>query len=236
MLYSIFAPFYYKAKFEGHDEVKSTLLDYISEKYKQSPSNQPQKWSCNVHTSHGMHDEKLFSLKETYEKGIIPFFEEVRMPTVEADISEIWFNAYGKGQWQENHHHHGCNPNLYFSAVHFLKYDKSIHPAFVMNNMNRILVSPYSIGRKTLLDYWNLNEEIDVEEGDLLIFPTFMEHQVNVQETDDLRVTVSFNIEVKQSKKIQQEKILSNSNQSQEDFHMNMIEKFIDDIPNIIGF
>jgi hypothetical protein len=234
MLYSIFAPFYYKGKFEGHDEIKSSLLDHIAEKYKESPSNQPKRWSCNVHTSHGMHDEKLFSAKPIYEKGIIPFFEEIKMPSVEADISEMWFNVYGKGQWQENHHHHGASQDLYFSAVHFLKYDKSIHPPLVMNNMNRILVTPYNIGRKTRLDYWNLHEAIDVEEGDLLIFPTFMEHQVNIQETEELRMTVSFNIEVKLRNDMKIEKMDQTFQGNHEDFHSQQLQQFLSSIPGML--
>jgi hypothetical protein len=234
MLYTIFAPFYYKGKFEGHDEVKSSLLDYITKKYKESPSNQPKRWSCNVHTSHGMHDDKLFSVKPIYEKGIIPFFEEIKMPSVEADISELWFNCYGKNQWQENHHHHGHNQNLYFSAVHFLKYDKTIHPPLVMNNMNRILVTPYDIGRKTILDYWDVDESIDVDEGDLLIFPTFMEHQVNVQKTDELRITVSFNIEVKLYSDMNVQKIDQKLISNQEDFHSQQLEQFLSNIPSML--
>jgi hypothetical protein len=234
MLYSIFAPFYYKSKFEGHDDVKSLLLDHIVEQYQKNPSNQPKKWTCNVHTSHGTYDEKLFSVKNTYEKGIIPFFEEIKMPSVEADISELWFNAYGKGQWQENHHHHGVSQDLYFSAVHFLKYDKSIHPPLVMNNMNRILVTPYSVGRKTRLDYWNVDEAIDVEEGDLLIFPTFMEHQVNIQETEELRITVSFNIEVKLHNDMNLQKINQKLQDNHEDFYSQHLEQFISSIPGML--
>lgn len=238
MIHSIFSPFYYKNRVCQHDRIKSILIDHIKEEHSKDPNNQPSSWSCRVHTSQSKYDEKISKIRDLYEQDIILFFDEIKMiPNVEVDISDIWFNAYGKGQWQESHHHYG-QQNVYFSAVHFLKYDKTIHPPLVMNNMNRMILTPFDVGRKTGLNYWDLDGYLDVDEGDLIIFPSIMEHQVGVQETDELRATVSFNIEVKPYNekssmsfdKIQGVNTFSNS----ESFGQQYLENFISEIPNII--
>jgi predicted 2-oxoglutarate/Fe(II)-dependent dioxygenase YbiX len=40
---------------------------------------------------------------------------------------------------------------------------------------------------------WGPQSYVTVEEGDLVIFPSFFEHRVARQTTDELRVTLSFN-------------------------------------------
>lgn len=232
MIHNIFSPFYYQTKVTNHEKVKSVLLEHITEKHRENPNNQPESWSCKVHTSQSKFDEKLQSIKDLYDDDIISFFNEIKMPMVTCDVNDIWFNAYGKGQWQESHHHHG-NPNVYFSAVHFLKYDKEVHPPLIMNNTNRLLMTPCDIGRSTSLDYWTLDKTILAEEGDLIIFPSFMEHQVNVQETDELRLTVSFNIEVKLYNQVSQSTVSMEDYTNPEEFHEKHLNDFLNTIPNL---
>lgn len=233
MIHNIFSPFYYQAKVTDHEKIKTILLEHIEFQHNKTPNNQPKSWSCRVHTTQSKSDEKLISIKDSYEQDIISFFDEIKMPQVEVDISDIWFNGYKSGQWQESHHHHG-NQSVYFSAVHFLKYDKSIHPPLIMNNMNRLLLTPCDIGRATSLDYWTLDKIVEAEEGDLIIFPSFMEHQVDIQETDELRATVSFNIEVKphfggiNQKNIKREKITDIGDH--DSFHESQLNDFVDQI------
>lgn len=236
MIFSIFSPFYYRNRVCQHNKIKLTLIDYIEEQHTKEQNNQPKNWSCKVHTSQSKYDEKLLSIKDLYEQDIFLFFDEIKMPNVEVDISDIWFNAYKKGQWQETHHHYG-QQNVYFSAVHFLKYDRDIHPPLVMNNMNRMILTPFEIGRKTSLNCWDLDGAVDVSEGDLIIFPSFMEHQVGIQETDELRATISFNIEVKLHNKntnFSTEKICLSSDTNSEEFYKQQLDAFISEIPNII--
>jgi uncharacterized protein (TIGR02466 family) len=197
MIHKIFSPFYYKSKVTDHEKIKTSLIDHIQTQHTKNPNNQPESWSCKVHTTQSKFDLKLFSIKEFYQKDVIKFIDDLKVPaSIEVSISDIWFNAYKKGQWQESHHHYG-KQSVYFSAVHFLKYDKELHPPLIFNNMNRLLFTPCNIGRSTSLDYWDLDKVVDVEEGDVIIFPSFIEHQVNVQESDELRSTISFNIELK---------------------------------------
>jgi predicted 2-oxoglutarate/Fe(II)-dependent dioxygenase YbiX len=63
-----------------------------------------------------------------------------------------------------------------------------------MSNSNRIFLETYSLGRQSNLNYWDLLYSVDVEEGDIIIFPSTLEHLVQPQTTDESRITISFNI------------------------------------------
>jgi uncharacterized protein (TIGR02466 family) len=192
---NIFSPFYYKAPATEHQNIKSQYCRYFLKKYEENPNNQPKTWGCKVHTTFGRRDEKLDKIKDLYNNDVMRFFDQINMPPVKVDTSDVWFNVYGKGQWQESHHHHG-NPDVYFSAVHLLKYNKEKHPPLIFNSPQHILMTPCNLGRYSNTGYWDLDHVVDANEGDIIIFPSFLEHQVNIQESDEERVTVSFNIKI----------------------------------------
>lgn len=227
----IFSPFYYRAPATEHMNIKGQIEHYYSEKAKEEPNNQPKTWGCKVHTTFGMKTKPLDRVKDLYQNDIMRFFRQIEMPPVEVDADDIWINVYQKGQWQENHHHHG-NDDVYFSAVHFLKYNKEKHPPLIFNSPQNILMAPNELGRHTNLTYWDLDHKVDVHEGDLVIFPSYLEHQVNVQESDEERITISFNIKVKphfedptHMEKINVERVNGNNSDA---FHDEMLQKFLD--------
>jgi len=111
-------------------------------------------------------------------------------------IRNIWYNYYSDGEYQEEHDHLG-NPfhQSHFSLIHFLSYNKEEHtpPEF----------------RDPLSQLRNLSLELDsnkcgeiyipdIEEGDLLMFPSYLSHRVlPCKKTDYPRITISFNIVMK---------------------------------------
>lgn len=193
MINYLFCPFYYKGKIKDQKEMKSALVPYFEKQYEKEPSNSPTGWMCDVHTSYCKTDLILEKYKKNYTDNIIDFFSEINFPESKLEILNLWYNLYKKGQWQETHHH-AANPYAYFSAVHFLKYDSEIHSPIIMSNPNRIFLETYSLGRQTNLNYWDLMHPVNVEEGDIIIFPSTLEHFVKPQVTDDSRITISFNI------------------------------------------
>ena len=61
-----------------------------------------------------------------------------------------------------------------------------------------------------------------------------MEHQVNIQETEELRITVSFNIEVKLHNDMNVQKINQKLQDNHEDFYSQHLEQFISSIPGML--
>ena len=71
-----------------------------------------------------------------------------------------------------------------------------MNPLFQLYNCTYTLSSQVCRGDNALQEHpfsrqWMLPE---VKEGDIILFPSFIRHRVNKQETEELRITASFNI------------------------------------------
>ena len=70
------------------------------------------------------------------------------------------------------------------------------------NSGNFIIEDPLSVSRhnypiiETKTEFNNKVVGLDIEEGDLLIFPAYLPHKVGKNNTDEDRVVVSFNINI----------------------------------------
>ena len=106
---------------------------------------------------------------------------------------DIWMNIYNKGHSQEMHSHLLGIPERrepLFSFSYFAKYDPEIDAKFVFIN--------HTIPRIDCKELYKLRSflpetQIDVEEGDILIFPSFLLHRVEEQKSDHQRITISGN-------------------------------------------
>lgn len=136
-------------------------------------------------------ERNKFLLENTYLDSISEIFDR----EVEVDIKKIWYNIYLNGEYQEEHDHLGGIFNqAHFSFIHFLCFDERDHkpPEF----------------RDPLSQLRNLSLELDsnkwgevyvpkVREGDLLMFPSYLQHSVPAgNKTSYPRITLSFNISV----------------------------------------
>lgn len=101
-------------------------------------------------------------------------------------ISEAWYNATGLGQYQNKHKHSGLN--TMFAGVYYAKYDPVAHTA------TRFYNPAHEVEFDTVGDHPYLVYQPEVTAGDVLIFPSEVGHEVPSQRSDQLRVTVSFNV------------------------------------------
>lgn len=200
----IFSPFYAVQKMEGdHTFIKDNYIDKILDNYKMNPDLSPD-WQ--VHTSYN-YDDKLVNkidwdiskniYKNYVDNFLFGFFEK----EVDWDFSGgIWYTAYGPGQTANIHEH---IPDL-FSFVHFLKFDPQHHWPVTFINPLGGMVKHMLANNKTLKDNLNFNNQKQslfhprftpmVNEGDLICFPSNLEHMVEKTYSDELRVTIAFNV------------------------------------------
>lgn len=102
--------------------------------------------------------------------------------------SGMWAIINKKGNFNTEHIH----PNSNLSAAYYVKAPK--------NCGNFRVVNPHSISRDKFPPRDTPNElnrlvaELEIEEGDLLIFPSYLPHSVLPNQSDDDRIVVSFNL------------------------------------------
>ena len=175
------------------DVVQKKIIPLVQHLYKKNPSSFPDSWDADVFTTFGKEiDVDWKSIFEHYVPSLIDFGDQQNLRG-EIDIANAWINAYKKGQSQEIHDH---LPGQ-FSAIHYLKYNPEVHsPTIFINPYGRFSVPhrpPFGNNINSVPPMWVGQQFVHVNEGDLLVFPSFLEHKVSRQTSDEMRITVSFN-------------------------------------------
>lgn len=194
----IFPPnFVFSQKVENHQEIKekyySRILDDNQKNGEIYKTN--NNWYCKVSSSFFANDpQRNFLLfDEDFMKDVVwdnfrLFFKEMRKIVDDynlpqrSDITEIWYNIYQKGEFQDMHSHlgpfHGsCN----FSGIYLIHLEEPNKTAFRQEGI---------IPGHSAFIYEHFTE--DLEEGTVILFPSSLLHLV--KPCEKTRTTVSFNI------------------------------------------
>ena len=104
--------------------------------------------------------------------------------------TEMWAIINKKDDFNIIHTH----PNSYLSAAYYVKAPKNCGQ-FTIENPHSISRHSYpALERKT---EFNLKvERIEIEEGDLLLFPAYLPHGVQENKSNEDRIVISFNINI----------------------------------------
>ena len=187
----------YQCKISNNDELKDMMLSDIVKESKSLkvpggwavPDSLKTSWGEDIHDILDKHKPELYS-------SYTECFDEIFDKEYEIKVSNIWFNLYEEGASQELHDHI-TNPNglmrpAHFSCIHFLSYDKNVHtPVQFCDPLGGSRFLSPSLSR----DYVSGLIDVDISEGDFLMFPCYLQHRVKPQKVSDIpRVTISFNI------------------------------------------
>jgi len=184
----IFSTPIWKLKVPNHESIKEKhLVNFISD-YESGFHEIPNGWITHkCHTS--------FSGVKILDRDIcdeyISIFDSIFDKEWSGDL-ECWNQVYKNEEYQEWHDH---LPST-LSAIHFLNFNKE-HKAPVFEDPLR--------GLKSIVKYSGLNKELrapfvytpQVEEGDILIFPSYLRHTVPAGIYESHRVTIALNLNVK---------------------------------------
>ena len=162
---------FYKIHLNWTKQFVRDNIDLIEKNYSLYPYR--NKWDCNVHSIHDYECDDVYRidynfLRKRYEKVVKEVCKTYDIN--DYHLSDIWYNYYKKGQYQEPHIHEG---NGGLAAVHYLIFDPLYHfPTQFPLHPN----SP------------------QIECGDILFFPASWSHYVPVNKIESPRLTVAFTI------------------------------------------
>jgi hypothetical protein len=162
----------YKHHLKWTDEFVKNNIHLIEKNYSLDPYK--NKWSCNVHTVHDYEIEDVYMidygfLRKQYERIVQNVVKKFDMTNYH--LSDIWYNYYKEGQYQEPHIHHG---NGGITAVHYLIFNPKYHSLTHFSDSN--IKSPR------------------IRSGDIIFFPDDAEHYVPMNKTDKPRLTTAFTV------------------------------------------
>jgi uncharacterized protein (TIGR02466 family) len=137
-------------------------------------------------------DEEAKSLLNFIQKNLDEFFYTTYNPSKDTQIKIVqsWFNFTGKDQAHHRHSH----PNSFISGVyypHCVPNDSIVFHSSVQSG-----VSPMElcIWNKHGTAYHNKETRVDVSTGELILFPSSVEHSVPMVTVDgDERISLAFN-------------------------------------------
>ena len=186
---TLFPQFYYHGEVEKHQELKDKLLSELTD----DKLSQPKEWNCSVQSS--FETDNNFSWDYFYEcikPNLIDMHQQLKgNPLHQFTMTEAWLNKYGRGDSQEVHTHIGAD-NCTFSCSYFAQY--------ALNDARFLFYDPDQtkhLGEFTKHYSGVVNTWFpDVQEGDIIIFPSWLHHQVEPHRSDTTRITVSANFKV----------------------------------------
>ncbi len=192
----LFADPVFKYKFEGFEELNKELSHYI---YK---LREDDKEGLKRSNKGGWHSQN-FQLTDTnsiqykfgvrLQKYIVNAFQNFgwKIENKNIRISEMWAIINKKDDFNVLHTH----PNCYLSSAYYVKAEKNCGK-FEIENPN--IAKRYSFPEIAFTNELNLEvASIDVSEGDLLLFPSYLPHKVGRNESDEDRIVISFNVDIK---------------------------------------
>jgi len=174
----------YRYHINDNDSIKLLVDEYYSE-YK-SKNDAPDKWNCDLFTSFG---KGGFPIDECLD-AFIPAIDEFQTESQcygNVLWTAIWMNVYETKNWQEKHIHSPGD----WSGVYYVHFDPNEHNAtYFYHPLETILAS-------NGITNCEVNTLIpNVTEGDLIIFPSWLEHAAPLNRSSKIRSTISFNFNI----------------------------------------
>jgi len=140
-------------------------------------------------TEQNLHEVPEFQeLTALIQQGATSALQSLEVEQSDLAITACWANINPRGSAHKSHTH----PNNYLSGVYYLK----VPPGSGMISFNdprsqtRIIV-PRPVTHNS---YNTLSQSLPVEEGRLVLFPAWLSHSVGPNPSEDVRISVSFNL------------------------------------------
>jgi len=160
-----------------------TLLSFQVDNWEEKKKNildmsNSFEWVESITTNYDPHGGDLMNVQNIFIDEIKQIEETVEK---KLKVAGSWVEKAEKGMYHRLHNH----GQLGLSAICYMEFDNTEHKPVVF-------VSPWKDVFKGNIV---LAESNDIKEGTLLIFPSFLEHFTDPNQSDKVRTSLSFNLE-----------------------------------------
>ena len=128
-------------------------------------------------------NEILFLLKDYYKKIICP------KNNIEPFITQSWLNYTGLNEYHHVHNH----PNSYVSGVIYFNSPKKIDSI----KFSKRRIETISVLTSEYNQFNSFNYDLPIEAGNIVLFPSSLEHSVKKKEHSNERISLAFNSFIK---------------------------------------
>jgi uncharacterized protein (TIGR02466 family) len=180
----------FHGKLDNWKKYRRDLLPVCHEVRKETEDMSELPWNCHVWSTYA-YDKRLYKRKEFQEisKAISVYVRSYldRRKWKRQDkivMTELWVNYQDKYQFQEYHDH----KERVLSGIFYLEVPDNA-PGLIIQNPQKANFDDLFFFQEEVQDV----NEIDVETGDLIMFPGWLDHGVNANMTDKPRINIAFN-------------------------------------------
>jgi uncharacterized protein (TIGR02466 family) len=129
----------------------------------------------------------MTKLRDFIESSVSEYFKTIYNPKhqVNLRVTQSWTNYTEPGQW----HHKHAHPNSFVSGVFYPQANKETDKIyFYRGGFHMVKLPPENYNSWNSESWW-----FDVGTGDLILFPSSLEHMVETVQGDQTRISLSFN-------------------------------------------
>jgi len=190
MFKNLFSVPIFHGKLDNWKKYRRDLLPVCHEVRKETDDMSKLPWNCHVWSTYA-YDKRLYKRKEFQEisKAISVYVRSYldRRKWKRQDkiiMTELWVNYQDKYQFQEYHDH----KERVLSGIFYLEVPENA-PGLIIQNPQKANFDDLFFFQEEVQDV----NEINVETGDLIMFPSWLDHGVNANMTDKPRINIAFN-------------------------------------------
>jgi len=149
-------------------------------------------WQSNDFHLNDCENEELLKLGQIVELKAREAAVELGIkPNMQVFMSNFWLNLNRKGNGNMRHMH----PTSFFSAAYYVQVSENCgkivfeHPTSMANFWWNSFTNTSTYATHSTINY-------EPKVGRLLIFPSWLEHSVQPNASDDVRISVAFNTDI----------------------------------------
>ena len=159
-------------------------LNFVLKQKNHCINNDGNKFSKDTYI---LNNQELVDIKTLLEKSCKDYLNNIicTKDDIELNITQSWLNYTEENEYHHRHHH----PNSIVSGVLYFDCDEKNDRIKFFSEKPKELIKP-----KVEYNTWNAeNSWFAVKTGDLFMFPSYIDHQVDLKKGSHTRISLSFN-------------------------------------------
>lgn len=158
--------------------------------YKKDKEFTPNGWDCNVWTSHSTYDpeKKYPELCKKIAEEAMKFVKSMGYNVKGLKSEDFWINCGAPNTFQEFHTH----SYSHISGVYYISSPENSGHTVFKNGVENMFLLPID-KRNEKNNYNTERPRIKPEDDKLIMFKSDLEHMVNLNKSNEYRVSMSFN-------------------------------------------
>jgi len=183
----------YVESFQNKDHIKNIVKELVSKETMEKNSYCDRLFHIANNSESSILYEDIFDdLREWICHNAVYYIQSIigYSTTDEVLITDSWINISREGAFQHPHYH----TNSYVSGTYYISLDKESSPLeFYYSDIAPFAQQQSLILEKKNCTKYNSNVIVNVEEGDLVMWPSHLTHGFNINHSKE-RISISFNI------------------------------------------